>query len=775
MSCLRLLAVSLCLLMIMELAHGHQFNNLMENLASEISDEAQTEAAKQLYQRVLPGNASQQFVIRVDRKLRSNNNGFDVANIVKKDANDKVRVTASSGATAAWALGEYLKEFCGCHISWDFRQLDLPKVLPNVDYTLTAQHPVRFWQNVCTYGYSYVWWKWPKWEEHLDWMAITGFNMALAASGQELIWWRTFASFGMTDEQLDDYFSGPAFLPWNRMGNLRRWGGPLGQNWMEEDSDLQKMIVARMKSLGMSPVAPGFNGIVPPEIISLYPNVTHFRLGNWGNFEDKYTASFLLDVKSSLARQLNDKFMQLYRETYGLFSFFSVDTFNEMTPPSESKQYLADYAKQVSGWVSASNSKAIWVMQGWMFLESYWTKDRIKSLLSNIPIGKVLMLDLASTTNPQYERTDSYFGQPFVFCMLHNYGGTMGLYGKAGTINTLAFDARNSSSMVGTGMTPEGIHNSYVAYDLMSETAWRKEPVANLSRWGEQYSIRRYGLEEEHFKRAWTFLMRSAYNCCSTMAEGDYTTTSYDTKLQESEGKAFRFHGLSTLTRLPSLNLKRELWYDEQVVLAAWDAIISGVQNIDQVDHTKNLALKHDVVDISRQAMANGLFNMYKKAMNAYHMRDIKLLNRLAKRFIILVRDIDVLLGSGEGFLLGSWLEDAKSTCKTKSECVVREFDARNQLTLWGPHGEILDYAAKQWSGLVGDYYLPRWKLFFKMLKRSLKKKGKRWNQKLFRNRFIRKVGIPFTLSDKTYPTRPTGDAFALAARMHKKWRMYMQ
>ena len=30
------------------------------------------------------------------------------------------------------------------------------------------------------------------------------------------------------------------------------------------------------------------------------------------------------------------------------------------------------------------------------------------------------------------------------------------------------------------------------------------------------------------------------------------------------------------------------------------------------------------------------------------------------------------------------------------------------QITLWGPNGEILDYAAKQWSGLFVAYYTPR-------------------------------------------------------------------
>lgn len=40
------------------------------------------------------------------------------------------------------------------------------------------------------------------------------------------------------------------------------------------------------------------------------------------------------------------------------------------------------------------------------------------------------------------------------------------------------------------------------------------------------------------------------------------------------------------------------------------------------------------------------------------------------------------------------------------------EYNARNQITLWGPRGEISDYASKQWGGLIGSYYLPRWEMF---------------------------------------------------------------
>ena len=47
--------------------------------------------------------------------------------------------------------------------------------------------------------------------------------------------------------------------------------------------------------------------------------------------------------------------------------------------------------------------------------------------------------------------------------MIHNYGGTTSLYGKANTLNSGPYDTRKTyQSHVGMGLAPEGIHNRYV-------------------------------------------------------------------------------------------------------------------------------------------------------------------------------------------------------------------------------------------------------------------------------------------------------------------------
>lgn len=42
---------------------------------------------------------------------------------------------------------------------------------------------------------------------------------------------QVYLALGLTQVEIDEYFTGPAFLAWGRMGNLHTWGGPLPRSW----------------------------------------------------------------------------------------------------------------------------------------------------------------------------------------------------------------------------------------------------------------------------------------------------------------------------------------------------------------------------------------------------------------------------------------------------------------------------------------------------------------------------------------------------------------
>lgn len=78
---------------------------------------------------------------------------------------------------------------------------------------------------------------------------------------------------------------------------------------------------------------------------------------------------------------------------------------------------------------------------------------------------------------------------------------------------------------------------------------------------------------------------------------------------------------------------------------------------------------------------------------------------------------LDAALAADPNFLLGTWIDDSASWGQSDSdpEATARwVFNARTQLTMWGPVvGQLDDYAAKHWAGLVEGYYSPRWGVLF--------------------------------------------------------------
>lgn len=95
-------------------------------------------------------------------------------------------------------------------------------------------------------------------------VACPGINIPLAFVGQEWLWVQIFAGYGIPFEDQASFYSGPAFLPWFRMGNMRGWGGPITMGWLETRKALN--IQVGHAPLTRTPLPPLFS---PPP--SLHP------------------------------------------------------------------------------------------------------------------------------------------------------------------------------------------------------------------------------------------------------------------------------------------------------------------------------------------------------------------------------------------------------------------------------------------------------------------------------------------------------------------------
>ena len=78
-------------------------------------------------------------------------------------------------------------------------------------------------------------------------MALHGINMPLIGGAHEAILARVFEKIGFTQDEIKQYFSGPAHFPWNRMGNLNGWDGPLPDSYFQKQIGLTHQMLDRMK------------------------------------------------------------------------------------------------------------------------------------------------------------------------------------------------------------------------------------------------------------------------------------------------------------------------------------------------------------------------------------------------------------------------------------------------------------------------------------------------------------------------------------------------
>ena len=106
---------------------------------------------------------------------------------------------------------------------------------------------------------------------------------------------------------------------------------------------------------------------------------------------------------------------------------------------------------------------------------------------------------------------------------------------------------------------------------------------------------------------------------------------------------------------------------------------------------------RFDLIDIMRQYLTNLAPKFYAGAIEAFNKNNTSMFKSNSTLFLDLLLDMDELLGTNKYFLLGNWLNLAKTVPNaTIQDTKLYEFNARNQITLWGPNGEIIGMSLRQ-------------------------------------------------------------------------------
>lgn len=699
------------------------------------------DASYALIKRVIPAKATWFEVQYIPSK-----GGKDHFEIESK--NNKIVLRGNNGVAVASALYYYLTEYCHCQITWNGTNLNLPVKAPRVAKKVVKNTPYnyRYYLNYCTYNYSMSWWDWKRWEKEIDWMALHGINMPLALTGQEYTWYEVYKSMGFTDKDLQGFFCGPAYFSWFWMGNLDGWGGPLPISWMTSHRNLQQQILKRERALGMKPVLQSFTGHVPASFKARFPS-SKLKQTNWTNgFNDTY----ILDTEDPMFEQIGRKFLNVQTRLYGTDHLYSADTFNENEPPTDDPAYLSALSSRVYQAMSKADPKAIWVMQGWLFYSDrkFWKTPQIKALLEAVPNDHMIMLDLATEIEPVWKRTDAYYGKPWIWNMLHNFGGNISMFGRIEGVASGPAEALKdpaSGKMEGIGLTMEAIEQNPVLYELMTSNTWQSNPI-NLDDWLEQYVLNRYGSKDKHALSAWQVLKHTVYN-----------------------GKDIRDGAESIITGRPTFDsatvwTKTKLNYKRKDLLPAWHDMVAAIPACSKSD-----GFNYDLVDVTRQVLANYAGPLQQKFVKAYQQKNMADLKKYSNEYLQLITDMDMLLATRKDFLLGTWLADARNCGTTPAEKALYELNARDLVTLWGDKNSPLhEYSCRQWSGLLNGFYKVRWEKFFTAAETALKT-DKELDMILF-NKNISNWEWQWANANNAYPTKTAGQSIPVVLQMYKKY-----
>lgn len=703
------------------------------------------DAVTALIHRIIPAQAGHFQVEYIPRE-----DGKDVFEL--ESLGDKIILRGNNGVSVSSALNDYLKTYAHCDITWNGTNLNLPDPLPVVPRKIheVTSYKYRYYFNYTTY--TTIWWDWARWEREIDWMALNGINMPLAVGGQNSIWKRVYKSMGFTDKDMDAFFSGPSYFIWFWMGNLDGWGGPLPDHWMQSYEALQQKILARERALGMTPILQAFSGHVPPTFKDKFPGVK-LRTTNW---EGRFANTYILDPADSMFTVIGRKFLEEQNKTYGTDHYYATDVFNEMVPPSSDSLFLDHINKTVYRSMSAADPQAVWVMQGWLFVdkEEYWKPKQVKAFLGGVPNDKMIVLDLFSEQRPVWSRTEAYYGKPWIWCLLHNFGGRLSMFGDLPKIATepyADFHDPHSGNMQGIGLTPEAIEQNPVVYELMLDNTWSKGPIP-VDDWVREYAHHRYGRVNADASAAWDLLRHSVYS-----QSGDPQ---------------------SIITGRPTFDAAADwtytdIHYDPLKLIAAWDKLIDASRDKQAAPRQPllrdNDGFRYDLVDVSRQVLANYANFLQQQFAKDYKAKDMTAFTRDSRRFLRLIGDMDTLLATRKDFLLGPWIRDARNWGADTAESNLYEKNARDLITLWGDKDcPLHEYANKQWSGLLTGFYAPRWQKFIAYATECMKT-GKQADVADFDEK-IKDWEWAWVNRRGAFPVEPKGDPVTQAVRIHSKY-----
>lgn len=698
-------------------------------------------AAREVLTRLMPQLASQFQLVEEPRPDRKDY--FRISGTT-----GHIRVDGGSTSTLLYGVNWYLKYVAHLQVSTNGSQLGaagLKLAAPSVPIEKLALYPWRYALNENTDGYSTPYWDETRWQHEIDVLALSGTNAILIQRGTDLVLYETFRDAGFSDQAILNWITQPAHQNWQLMGNMCCFDEPISVELLRKRAHSAQKLIAILRRLGITPVLPGYYGIVPADFATVHPGAHVVAQGKWNGF----TRPGWLDPRDPQFERLAQSFYRHQRELFGDTSIYDMEVFQEGGDAGNVP--VNEAAKKIQQALLRAHPNALWMLMAWQ-------KTPSQALLASLDLNHLLIADIEQGRIPREDRDTEFHGARWLYGGLWEFGGrtTMGapLYDYAVRFPRMA--QLPGSRIAGTALFTEGLDTNPLAFDLYTEMAWHSD-VVDLRSWTEAYVTRRYGGEDPHAQRAWQILLKTAYGY---RADGDMSHGERDAAQDSLFDAQPSLSATHAATWSPDV-----LRYDPAELGPALTELLRIAPHLRTTD-----TYQYDLVDVARQVMANESRAMLPEIRRAYEAKNETAFTQLTAQWLRRMQLQDDLLETNESFLLGRWLSYVPAWASSPDELERLNYDARSILTTWGDREAseygLHEYANRDWAGLTRDYYMPRWKMYFDSLSVSLSTNqppkpidwfafGDRWNH-----------------SDQRYSPEPKGDSYTAATAIARELRL---
>lgn len=714
-------------------------------------------------QGIITRRLGEEYVDWFTLELGENPQGHSYDYFELSDLDGKIHIEGNDGVSLATGLNHYLKYYCKVNISQVGDQVDMPDAIVPLGETVfkETKAEVRYSYNYCTLSYSMAFWGEEEWRNELDWLALNGVNVVLDATAQEEVWRQFLMTLGYTEQEAKDYIAGPAYYAWAYMANLSGFGGPVHDTWFEERTELARKNQLSMAKLGMQPALQGYSGMVPTDIVSkaageyALTDSDVIAQGSWCSF----TRPTMLKTTSEAFDKYAELFYQCQKNVLGdRAHYYATDPFHEGGITTGLKP--AEISEEVLNSMLANDSEAVWIIQSW---QGNPTSELLRGLGDRK--DHALILDLYAEKTPHwneghegagsYGYAPEFDSTPWVFCMLNNFGGRLGLHGHLDNLVNNIPEAFNTADYIaGIGITPEASVNNPLLYDFLFECIWQDDAtqdmeVVDIDAWLKDYAERRYGAESESALQALEILTETVYKSSLNMKGQGAPESVVNAKPALNIGAA------STWGNAIVDYDKVELEKAAALLLEDYDTLNSSV------------GYRYDLANILQQVLSNTAQEYQKKMTSAINAGDAEKFDEISAKFLEIIDLMDRVTGTSKYFMLGNWVNPAKKLAENADDFTkdLYEFNAKALITTWGSYnqsvtGGLSDYSNRQWNGLIGDYYKGRWELWINEYSKRLH--GEEANVSQFNNNYWFNYGWEWARGNTEYSDVPTDENLKL-------------